>query len=152
MSQLSRELRENPNAQKALGGFKTISELVEAFMSRTESAEPEDGGRDAFEKRLEEAAEAKREPPAWLDARAVKETTEKLVGEFGPEAAAYYKKALGHKDLGAVLAEAGLKSHPEIGRALVLLGREMSEDSTVPGRRAGSGHEPVTLAEGARLY
>jgi hypothetical protein len=147
MSQLSRELKEDPDALKAVGGFKTISDLVAAFMAK---AEQRTGG---LEGALAEAAKAKGPPPSpWLDANAVKETAGKLVEEFGAAASEYYRTALSRNGLGKVLAEAGLKSHPDLARALALLGREMSEDSTVAGRPSGGGSAPVTLAEGARLY
>ena len=167
-SQLSRELRDNPETLKAISGYKTINELVEAFVknrgaSQKQGASAEGGGEgageaeDAFGRALSEAAEAAgeaapHESPAWLDQAAVKETVTKLVGEFGPAAADYYRKALGCNGLGKVLEGAGLKSHPDIGRALVLLGKEMSETYTPAGKPPAGGHAPLTLAEGARLY
>lgn len=158
-SQLSKELKANPDALKAVGGYKSISELVEAFMAKAgkaagqetgETAPPDD---DALEKALAEARDKGGTPPAWADGEAVRKTSEKLVAEFGTSAPEYYRKALRHNGLGDVLAKAGLKSHPDLGRALVLLGRAMTEEQTLPGTAAPAGKAgAVTLAEGARLY
>lgn len=154
LSQLSQELKGDADAMKAVGGFRTISDLVKAYMERPPGKQaeppPKDGGLEAS---LEAAAKKETaSPPSWREAAAVKETTGKLIDEFGPAAAEYYKKALSHNGIGALLAQFGLKSHPDIGRALVLLGREMSEEYTPSGKAAGGRAKPVTLAEGARLY
>jgi hypothetical protein len=153
-SQLSKELKDNPEALKAVGGYKTVSELVEAFVKQAEErrAEAAKVAAESFERTLEEKAKGSEPAPVWLDAEAVKATTAKLVEEFGPAAAEYYKKALSHNNLGAVLAKAGLKAHPDISRALVLLGRETSESYTPEGKSYGSGRTPVTPAGGASLY
>jgi hypothetical protein len=165
-AQLSKEFKDNPDALKAIGSFKTVSELAEAFVKQAAAgnSSPKDGetaGDDAFAKALEEAAKTaqtaappKNGPAAWLDEKAVKETVAKLIDEFGTAAPDYYRKALGKNGLGALLGKHGLKSHPDLGRALVLLGREMSEDFTPGGGSSGSGGSggAVTIAEGARLY
>jgi hypothetical protein len=155
-SQLSKEFKGNHEALKALSRFKTVSELAEAFIKNEPPQTKTAGGAD-FEAALAEAAEkapAAQAPqaPAWQDAELVKKTTAKLVEEFGTAAAEYYRKALSHNQLGAALDKAGLKAHPDLGRALVLLGREMSEDYTPAGKTTTAGGRPVTLAEGARLY
>jgi hypothetical protein len=159
LSQLPKEMKSNPATLKALSGYKTIGELAAALLGRAgkpagqeTTTEPDD---DALAEALAAAKGKAKEaepPPSWTDAEAARKTSEKLVAEFGAAASEYYTKALNHNGLGAALAKAGLKSHPDLGRALVLLGKDMSEESTVPGGAQKASAGAVTYAEGARLY
>jgi hypothetical protein len=62
---------------------------------------------------------------------AVKENSVALTEEFGAEALNWWRKGVGlEKDLRATIAKAGLGGSKALMRALVLLGRETSEEST----------------------
>jgi hypothetical protein len=80
--------------------------------------------------------------------KALPEITRALVEEFGSAAAEYYKKAVSRDGLREAIAAAGLYGSKDLARALVLLGRETSEDFTPSG---GRGHEkkPKSIKEGA---
>ncbi|GMO28523.1 MAG: hypothetical protein Ta2B_09250 [Termitinemataceae bacterium] len=80
--------------------------------------------------------------------KAVTENSKELVDEFGAEATSWWKKAASaEKGLKEAIAKAGLGSSKALMRALVLLGRETSEESTPDGGRHGSG-AAKTWAEG----
>jgi hypothetical protein len=144
-------------------------EFVEAFMKQNGGQEAvEKEAADAFEKALGEAArgaaakqpslqkkikeKAPEESPDWKNKKAVKETVTKLIGEFGSAAAEFYRKALRHNKPGQTFDRAGLRSHPDIGRTLVLLGREMFEERTPAAKTGGTGSSHHTFDEGACLY
>jgi hypothetical protein len=80
--------------------------------------------------------------------KAAPEIARGLVDEFGSEAAEYYKKAVSRNNLRSAIVESGLYGNKDIARALVLLGRETSEDHTPSG---GSGREKKlrSIREGA---
>jgi hypothetical protein len=75
-----------------------------------------------------------------------------LISEFGPDAAKYYQKACGHENLNKRIAAAGLGADKDLARALVMLGREMTEDST-PGGGGGarSYKKPESVKDGLNL-
>jgi hypothetical protein len=71
-----------------------------------------------------------------------------LVKEFGDDALQWHKNAVKNSNLSRELARTGLSVHPTIARALVLLGREMSEDYT-PARSSSGKSSPQSIYEGA---
>jgi hypothetical protein len=71
-----------------------------------------------------------------------------LKQEFGDEAPTWHKNAVKNSNLSKELARTGLSVNPTIARALVLLGREMSEDYTPTGSRGGK-TSPKSIYEGA---
>jgi hypothetical protein len=71
-----------------------------------------------------------------------------LIQEFGEDALTWHRNAVKDGKLGRELARTGLSVHPTIARALVLLGREMTEDYTPSGSRGGSA-KPASIYDGA---
>jgi hypothetical protein len=76
------------------------------------------------------------------------EISKALVEEFGAEASAYYHKAVSKNKLNSLIVQSGLGANKDIARALVLLGREMSEDYTPSSGRSRK-PEPETIKNGA---
>ena len=72
---------------------------------------------------------------------------EGLVKEFGDEALSWHRNAVKSSGLNKALAYAGLSADPTIARALVLLGREMSEDYT-PSAGSGGRGRPASVKDG----
>lgn len=194
-NQLSKGLRGNAEAFSKVAGFKSVTELAEAFvkaaMPPAEATQPatitdedyrkwagipapdEPYGVEVGEelgdfldkaravnlskKQAAKMADAFKSLMAERINRNVEKTRQafpaisgKLIGEFGSEAAAYFRKA--EKGLGQSLKESEFGANPQIARALVLLGKEMSEESTPGGRAGTSSREPKTLNEGARIF
>jgi hypothetical protein len=71
-----------------------------------------------------------------------------LIKEFGEAASTWHKNALKDRSLSRELARTGLSVNPTIARALVLLGREMTEDYTPSGSRGGTAN-PASIYDGA---
>lgn len=173
-SQISKELREDKDAFSKIAGFKTISELVSAFVQGSpdektalEKFAPEkyefdglDAEMQAFPDIAKNALLTKSQSEKMLDgwksmmkskeAAFIKAAAEKaptiakeLTEEFGSEAAAYYRKAVSD-GLNTLIAKSGLGANKNLARALCLLGREMSEDSTPSaGGRPAAGTKSV---------
>jgi hypothetical protein len=82
----------------------------------------------------------------------VKEAAPKLLQdlkqEFGDDAPTWHQNAVKNSNLSKELARTGLSVNPTIARALVLLGREMSEDYTPSGSHSGK-TAPKSIYEGA---
>lgn len=179
-SQLPKELREG-EAFKRVSGFKTVGELAAAYAEAAGNPDvPKEGESYGLEGELDQGMEgyldhareaglsreqarrmARGYQTLMRDATAarIKATDEgfraiapKLTDEFGAEAAQWFRKAAVQTGLSKQLRETGLGANSDIARALVLLGREMSEDSTLGGGAAGAAKRPTTLAEGARLF
>jgi hypothetical protein len=168
-SQLSKELREDKESFSKIAGFKTISELVGAYLQGGEK-EPEeyelklDAGMEGFSSVAKNAKLTKDQAEQTLDgwksmlqsreSAFIKAAAEKapaiakeLTDEFGAEAAAYHRKAVSD-GLNQLIAKSGLGANKNLARALCLLGREMSEDST-PAAGGKPAITPKTVKEGA---
>ena len=83
--------------------------------------------------------------------KVVAENAKSLVDEFGAEARNWWNKAASsEKDLKVALAKSGLSGSKALMRAMVLLGRETSEESTQDGTSHGRA-QAKTWAEGGKL-
>jgi hypothetical protein len=98
---------------------------------------------------LRELTRAREEGFLKAAKEAAPEVSKALVDEFGSDAGAYYRKAAVDTKLNTLLARSGLGANKDIARALVLLGREMSEDYTSAKSNAGGGKKPVSVKDGA---
>ena len=111
-----------------------------AMLTRDQAAAMLEGYKGIIEARTADfLAKAKAEAPALAKA---------LTEEFG---AAWYRKAVEGNGLNSLLARSGLGADKQLARALVLLGREMSEDCTPGGRSRGAEKPPQRLNEGAQI-
>jgi hypothetical protein len=79
---------------------------------------------------------------------AVPKIASDLKAEFGDDALTWHRNAVKNTGLNGVLAKNGLSANATIARALVLLGREMTEDYT-PSGSSGGKSKGKSLLEGA---
>lgn len=79
---------------------------------------------------------------------AVPKIADDLVKEFGEDALEWHRKAVKDSGLNRELARNGLSANPVIARALVLLGREMTEDYT-PSGSSGGRSKAKSILDGA---
>jgi hypothetical protein len=114
-----------------------------AMLTRGQAAQMLEGFKGIIEARTAGfLAKAKAEAPAIAKA---------LTEEFGADGAAWYRKAVEGNKLNSLLARSGLGADRQLARALVLPGREMSEDYTPAGRSRGAERPPERLNDGARI-
>jgi hypothetical protein len=188
--QLPKELRENGEAFKKIGGFKTVGDLAQAFVDAANKAldvnnpkavfeamgapkegepygieEQLKGGLENFIKYAKEASLTKAQAGTMMEGykalmgemeaaqreaanKALPEITRGLVDEFGADAVEYYRKGAARSGLKEAIARSGLYGNKDIARAIVLLGRETSEDFTPQGKR-GQETKPKSIKEGA---
>jgi hypothetical protein len=114
----------------------------EASLTKEQAAKMADGYRDFVKAQVERNLMQTREK--------AREIAKSLADEFGEASAEYYRRAIERTGLNKKLAESGLGANRDMARALCLLGREMSEDTSVSGRPR-SDKKPLSVREGAML-
>jgi hypothetical protein len=114
----------------------------EASLTKEQAAKMADGYRDFVKGQVERNLKQTREKAG--------EIAKSLTSEFGEASAEYYRRAVEHTGLNKKLAETGLGANRDLARALCLLGREMSEDTSVGGRPRAD-RKPHSVREGAML-
>jgi hypothetical protein len=115
----------------------------EAVLTKTQAAKMAEGYQSIMAARAAENIRTAKEKTPEI-ARAI-------VDEFGTEAEIYYKRAVAGNGLNKLLMANGLAANKDLARALVLLGREMSEDSVLTGSALSGGRakKPKSIREGA---
>ena len=149
-SQLPKEIRGNEEVFSKLAAFKTVGELADAYLAKGEAAEAD----ITDVKGLLEKLGAPKEGEFYEFEKDLKDELSKF-GETARGAMLTRDQAAamleGYKGLNSLLARSGLGADKQLARALVLLGREMSEDYTPGGRSRGAEKPPRRLNEGAQI-